>query len=144
MKMSSVLPLGLLFAMPVAAMSQAPTTLEAMRDRHRVLLVFSNGDNQLAAAQLRVAAEHAAGFRERDLVLLGLAGTNQTAPTAMLSASEHSAARKRFHVKAGEFTVILLGRDGGEKLRAHTPISWDTLQSTIDAMPMRRDEMKRR
>lgn len=118
------------------------TTLDALHNK-RVLLVFGNGDNQLAEAQLTVAATHAAGFRERDLVLAGLAGSDPAVPAMMLSAPSDTASRKRFHVKAGEFTVILVGKDGGEKMRSHQPILWETLQSTIDAMPMRKDEMHR-
>lgn len=145
MRPAFVLPLGLLFAMSIQAISQRNTvTLEALRDRQRVLLVFSNGDSQMTQAQLAVAAEHAAGFRERDLVLVGITGTNPAAPTVVLSAAADRAARNRFHIKAGKFTVILLGKDGGEKLRSHDPVTWETLQTTIDAMPMRKDEMKLR
>ena len=139
-----LLSLNLLFAMPIQAISQGSTvTLESLRDRQRILLVFANGDNELAQAQLAVAANHAVGFRERDLVLAGIKGTDPAAPTVMLSAAGDRAAHSRFHVKAGEFTVVLLGKDGGEKLRSHQPISWETLQSTI-AMPMRQDEIKHR
>jgi hypothetical protein len=37
------------------------------------------------------------------------------------------------------FTVLLIGKDGGEKLRQHTSIPIDKL----DAMPMRQAEMRR-
>ena len=130
---------------PLAGNSQPATvTLQALRDRQRALLVFANGNNQLAEAQLTIAAAHADGFRERDLLLVGLTGSNQAVPTALLSGSGDMAARTRFNVKPGEFTVILIGKDGGEKLRSHQPIAWEKLQSTIDAMPMRQDEMQRK
>ena len=136
--MFSLLPTPSMVGQP-----QGPTTLEALRDHHRVLLVFGNGNNQLAEAQLTVAADHVDGFRERDLLLTGLQGTNATVPTARLSPADEAAARQRFHVAAGQFTVILIGKDGGEKLRSHKPIPWEKLQSTIDAMPMRKDEVRR-
>ncbi|MGI4980787.1 MAG: DUF4174 domain-containing protein [Janthinobacterium lividum] len=119
------------------------TTLEALHNQ-RVLLVFGNGDNQLAEAQLDVAAKHVTDFHERDLVLAGLAGSDPAVPALLLSAPSDAKSRVRFHVKAGEFTVILIGRDGGEKLRSHQPILWETLQHTIDAMPMRQGEMRRK
>ncbi len=126
-----------------AATAQAPTvTLDSLRDHQRVLLVFGNGDNRLAETQLNVAATNASAFRERDLLLVGLQGTNPAAPTAMLSAADDAAARRRFHVTAGQFTVILIGKDGGEKLRSNRPIPWTKLQSTIDSMPMRQAEMR--
>lgn len=131
--------------MPLTGNAQpSRLTLRAMRDHQRALLVFSNGNNQLAEAQLNIAATHVDGFRDRDLLLVGLAGSNDAVPSALLSAPDDAAARKRFDIKPGEFTVILIGKDGGEKLRSHQPISWEKLQSTIDAMPMRQDEMQRR
>lgn len=117
-------------------------TLASLRDRQRVLLVFANGDNQLAETQLTIAAKHGDGFRQRDLLLVGLSGSNDLAPTAMLSSADDAAARKRFDVHPGQFTVILIGKDGGEKMRSNQPIPWERLQQTIDAMPMRRDEMQ--
>ena len=41
------------------------------------------------------------------------------------------------------FTVILVGKDGGNKLKSYTPIGLTKLFDTIDAMPMRQSEMKR-
>jgi hypothetical protein len=130
--------------MPLCGNAQpARVTLQAMRDHQRALLVFGNGDNQLAEGQLTIAASHIDGFRERDLLLVGLVGSNEALPSALLSPSDDAAARKRFGIKSGEFTVILIGKDGGEKLRSHQPISWEKLQSTIDSMPMRQAEMQR-
>ena len=41
-----------------------------------------------------------------------------------------------------EFTVILVGLDGGEKLRRDGLIAVETLNARIDAMPMRRRELR--
>ena len=43
---------------------------------------------------------------------------------------------------AAKYQFILVGKDGGEKLRADTIIDTKQLFATIDAMPMRREEMK--
>ena len=118
-------------------------TLASLRDHQRVLLVFANGNNQQAETQLTVAATHTDGFRERDLVVAGITGTDTAVPTVTLAPQEETAARSRFHVRPGQFTVLLLGKDGGEKLRSHSAIPWETLQRTIDAMPMRQGEMHR-
>ncbi len=42
-----------------------------------------------------------------------------------------------------QFTVILIGKDGFEKLRKLEPLSIETLKNTIDAMPMRKREMNK-
>jgi len=39
--------------------------------------------------------------------------------------------------------VLLIGKDGGVKLRSKAPIAPRTLVETIDAMPMRQDELQR-
>ena len=42
------------------------------------------------------------------------------------------------------FSVVLIGKDGGEKLRRTTPLSSEELFAIVDAMPMRRAEMRER
>ncbi len=133
--------LSALWMHPLYAQTQVPTvTLQSLRDQKRVLLVFDNGNNQLAEQQLTVAANHVDGFKERDLLLVGISGSNPAVPTALLSGADDAAARKQFHVAAEQFTVLLIGKDGGEKLRSHQPITWSKLKSAIDAMPMRQQE----
>ena len=45
---------------------------------------------------------------------------------------------------AADFVVILIGKDGGEKLRSRHPLRVESLTKGIDAMPMRQDEMRSR
>lgn len=40
------------------------------------------------------------------------------------------------------FSVVLIGKDGGEKLRRAIPLSPEELFAVVDAMPMRRAEMR--
>lgn len=42
------------------------------------------------------------------------------------------------------FSVVLIGRDGGEKLRQSTPLAAADLFAVVDAMPMRQAEMRER
>ena len=46
--------------------------------------------------------------------------------------------------KRPHFEIVLIGKDGGEKFSSPEPITPDRLFEIIDAMPMRRDEMRRR
>lgn len=43
---------------------------------------------------------------------------------------------------APAFSVVLIGKDGGEKLRRTTPLPPEELFAVVDAMPMRRAEMR--
>ena len=51
--------------------------------------------------------------------------------------------RRRLSVPADGFAFLLLGKDGGVKLRSATPVSFAELAAIVDAMPMRQDEMRR-
>ena len=138
----------------VTMMPQQPTrTLASLVDTNRVLLVFAPSD-QDARFQRQVALlhGHAAEMKDRDLVLVANlvnagahtdADTMRTLPAAYLIDQEQLVSRHRFHVEQGEFTVVLLGKDGGEKLRSYAPIAMANLDEAIDAMPMRQEEMKK-
>lgn len=52
--------------------------------------------------------------------------------------------RKRYRVDDKEFLIILIGKDGSEKLRSDTVVSPDKLYALIDAMPMRREETRKK
>jgi len=45
---------------------------------------------------------------------------------------------------AAAFSVVLIGKDGGEKLRRDRPVPPEELFALVDAMPMRREEIRRR
>lgn len=47
-----------------------------------------------------------------------------------------------YNIDANDFSVILLGKDGGEKLRKKSFVSAAELFSLIDAMPMRQQEIR--
>ncbi len=121
------LTLLLLSVLPLPGFGQAPP-LDALQETHRVLLVFTPSAQDGRFTQQQSFFEgHAAAMKERDLVLVVGAAPE----------------RQRFKVAPVEFTVILIGKDGGEKMRSHQPVTAERLERTIDAMPMRQDEMRR-
>jgi len=102
----------------------------------RLLVIFAT-DSQSAdlAAQRAAIAETGPGFKERDLALVEVIGDT------VKGASENaSALRQRFGVGQHGFRALLIGKDGGVKFDSPRPISARELISTIDAMPMRRQE----
>lgn len=116
-------------------MPQNSPTLESLRDNHRALLVFAPSDQApLYKQQVAILRAHTAEMNDRDLIAVPVLG----------QANEQLELRRRFHIAPSNFTVILIGKDGGEKLRRHIPISVEDLERNIDAMPMRRDEMRRK
>lgn len=49
-----------------------------------------------------------------------------------------------YRVNKPAFTIILIGKDGGEKYRTNKILLPEKLFAIIDAMPMRRAEMRRK
>jgi hypothetical protein len=112
------------------AFPQAPTTLAALRNDSRPLLIFAPRPDD---------EQH--GLSERHVVVLAAPYNNPSPTEHSLTSTDAEAARRRFKIAPGDFTVLLIGKDGGEKLRTHKPISFEILRRTIDAMPMRQQEM---
>ncbi len=59
------------------------------------------------------------------------------------NAAEAQRLRDKFGVGDAPFAVVLVGKDGTVKFKSNLPISAGKVFATIDAMPMRQEEMKR-
>ena len=78
-------------------------------------------------------AHSKSAFSERDLARTDIIGTERGAGSL----------RAHYQVKAGSFRVLLIGRDGHVAYGGPSPVTLRSLTARIDAMPMRRDEMRR-
>ena len=136
---------------PTAACPAQPSTVRAMRNCYRPLLVFAPAlDTPQLHAQFDLLKEHAAELKSRAVLYVPVVpeGHNQPIPsnripTGRLSEDDLAATRHRFQVAPEDFLVVLIGKDGGEKLNSRTPVTFEQLKRLIDSMPMRQDEMKR-
>ena len=127
-------------ARPVSAQDTGLVSLDSLRDSARPLLIFApKPDDPQLEIQLRTLNEHAPAMREREVVPIAIPYRTPSPTPAGLNNADGEAARRRFHVAPGQFAVILLGKDGGEKLRSDKPLSMTKLNSTVDAMPMRQE-----
>ena|SRR5579875_2756631 len=127
-----------------AVQRKGMVTLAGLRDNARPLLIFaSKPDDPQLEIQLRTLNEHAPEAAERDITVIALPYNNPSPTAAIMSSSEAEAARRRFKVAPADFAVVLIGKDGGEKLRSTHPVPFSRLRDTIDSMPMRQEEMRR-
>ena len=95
----------------------------------RKILIFGKQDQPaLVDEQLKMLDKAAAGVKERDLQVTVVGSSDPR--------------EKKFKVKPGQFTVLLIGKDGGEKHRANQPVPAAEFFAMIDAMPMRQQEMR--
>ncbi|SIN89340.1 DUF4174 domain-containing protein [Vannielia litorea] len=138
-------PLALTLAFAAAGMGAGPSDADGLardlapgadalapwRWQKRPVVIFAEhpDDPQLDQALAALASVRAA-LADRDIVVL--TDTDPRAATAL---------RQRFAPEG--FAMLLFGKDGGLKLRSGQAIAPETLFATIDAMPMRRQEMRR-
>jgi hypothetical protein len=147
--MLSLLPCASIMANSQTIVPRRQVTLDSLRENSRPLLIFSpRATDSRVLRQFELLAGHAGGLHERQVPPILIPAINLSRPPACaldiftVSSEEAAGVRKRFHVAQNAFTVILLGKDGGEKLRSDYPLSYEKLRETIDAMPMRQDEMR--
>jgi hypothetical protein len=79
---------------------------------------------------------------ERDLVILEILENGESrASDRIISEKAAEGIRSGFGVRSGRFQVLLIGKDGGVKLRSEQPVPVQDILGLIDSMPMRRQEM---
>ena len=98
------------------------------------MLVFaSSPTDEPYLRQRRLLQDQDAALDDRDLLTLNF--------------FEHTPAgdaRKQFGVEEGAFAVVLVGKDGGEKLRSTEPVRPQDLFDRIEVMPLRWREVRER
>ena len=96
---------------------------------HRIVLIFGN-NTTLVQRQLVLLQKDSSGLAERDLIVKQVKPGDNLYQTYDIIFNE-------------PFTVILIGKDGGEKYRSNSILTTNHLFTIIDAMPMRQAEMRR-
>jgi hypothetical protein len=109
----------------------------------RVVLVFApDQENENYLKQMRVFGEVKDAMSERDIAQWDIIDSTRVVKEgAILPHVGTPRFYRHFNVSMPDFTVILLGKDGDEKLRKQSVVTSDTLFSLIDSMPMRKQEM---
>lgn len=112
--------------------------------KDRLLLLFSNRqDDAVALQQLKRFRNDTAALKERDLLIYRISPKIVTGPEGEPEITSEWF-YKYYHVGKDEFNLILIGKDGGEKLRSEELIEVQKVFDLIDSMPMRQAEMRRR
>ena len=122
-------PMSILIAVALAA---SPTIAQMKWERRVLIVAAPSAEDASLAEQRHILAGWKVNGDDRDLTVVEVVGGE------VRGAGESAAAlRRRYHLPAA-FTAILIGKDGGEKLRSAKPFPTAVLERTIDAMPMRR------
>lgn len=105
------------------------TTITQFSNKRLLLIYADQANNTSLIQQQQLLKSNATGLNERDI----------TVKVYLRSTSPKEFTKKYI---SSDFTVILIGKDNGEKLRTHQIVTTKQLFSLVDAMPMRRQEMK--
>lgn len=117
-------------------------------DRYRwenrlVLILVDDTDNKIYSNQIEEFNNHLQGIKDRKIEVY------QISPEKFkrgLSDEKWQVAKTNYGIYKktdGQIEIVLLGLDGGVKIRATEFLSCKKLFTAIDAMPMRIQEMKR-
>ncbi len=139
--MKNSMILSIVIMMSCAANAQC---LEDLQWKNRVLIINAiDTSDQLYQKQINLFQDESEALRERKLNVF-----QYTYPhLRQLDFSQKKNSKNRntkdceFIIKE-DFNVILIGLDGGVKLRSKKILTPEKLYAKIDAMPMRRSEMK--
>jgi Domain of unknown function (DUF4174) len=116
--------------------SLAATVQGSKWQQRVVLLCAPTPENADLRRQLQLLEPVGAELEARDMLVRAVV-------FSQLPAADQRYARERLHVSGKGFVLLLIGKDGGVKRRETAPLPPAQLFSTIDAMPMRRQEMRR-
>ena len=112
---------------------------------NRPLLVFApSREHPFFAAQQESLYGHAQALSERDVVVVEIAGDRVLVDGEPAPDLHASKLRQRYVVDQNEAAVLLVGKDGGLKVKKSEVFLAEELFETIDAMPMRLQEMRER
>ena len=141
--------------LPMISLGQSTDhpTLASLRPNYRPLLLFAASADRNFRQQLDLLASQPQKLQERQIVVVPFlakeiegtkpwSGIIADCHVDLLAPGESISARRRFRIGNDDFTVILIGKDGGEKLRSQTPVTMEMLTKLIDSMPMRQNEVR--
>lgn len=117
--------------------------LSDYRGERRPLLLFAptDSDPRLVETLRRIEASRC-DFFDRDMVIgVVVAEGKSTLDGQVVDGDESRRLVKQFAIGENTFSALLIGKDGGEKLRVHEVPDLQAIYAVIDGMPMRSREM---
>ncbi|WKK74749.1 DUF4174 domain-containing protein [Marivirga salinae] len=138
----------LLFTYLIFTMSSTQaqiTSLDDFRWKNRLLIIYSaNQKSSLLEEQLAKISYKKEGYLDRDLKVIILKNQKVEIWNSTKNHNlQFNKIIKELNIDENKtYQNLLIGKDGGVKLRSNSPISNEKLFKTIDAMPMRQREMK--
>lgn len=116
----------------------AMDSLSQFEWKNRVLLIFGDSGDAAFERQIDVLASQSAELADREMVVLHVSGTDVRTIYGDAPRIDGTRLRAEADVSDGAFQTVLVGKDGGVKLRSEKVVSSPEIFGLIDRMPMRR------
>jgi len=132
---------SILFFMPLGAQ-----IFDEHRWRDRLLILYADQESGKQLAGWKEALEkEEAELEERDLKIYVLRPDQMEAPEgAVVGPGDVDRILEAYRLKGDETAWVLIGKDGGEKMRGTDNLTLEEIFRRIDSMPMRQQEMRER
>jgi hypothetical protein len=114
--------------------------------KNRLLFLFApDRFHPMYDALHKSLAAQASEVADRDLVIFEVLESDLSlAKKDMIDSESARLLREKFGVDRGDFAVILVGKDGGTKLKRKGRTPLKDIFALIDSMPMRQEEMRQK
>ena len=114
--------------------------------KNRLLLIFAQDGNHplFQDLQSQILAQKAE-VDDRDLIVFEVPAQGPARMnTNTLDRKEADSIRNHFAIPSDEYSLILVGKDGGIKLKRKDQVDLKEVFELIDSMPMRQNEMRQK
>lgn len=135
----------LLVASLFALTSSQVLAMDSLSDlawKNRVVLVFGNYGDPKVARQVEALETEEAKLAERDIVVIRVSKEGASSAYGNIPALNPAKLRKDAKIEDDGFHVVLVGKDGGIKLRSEDIVGNVEMFDLVDSMPMRQAERK--
>jgi len=119
-------------------------SLESFQWENRILVLFaSHSDDESYQTQMDKFSSLEDEIRDRDLVIFSIFDTEcSTMNGDVISESSSHSIREKLSPAESGYSIFLIGKDGGVKLKQDEVLEPAELFHVIDRMPMRQREMR--
>ena len=117
-------------------------SLNDFRWENRIIIINSDEGKELSEHQKKSLMTDMAGLKDRHLLIFEI---DRDGITDLQNEKVYRVEQNfldKLQMKKGEFEILLIGKDGGVKLRSSSPLENSRIFGVIDQMPMRQAEMR--
>lgn len=110
--------------------------------KNRVLIIFGKDGNALVERQTEILKRQENELADRDMVVLRVSENDVRTVYGVAKQIDGRKLLQEADVADDTFSAVLIGKDGGVKIRSNKVVSEVEMFEIIDRMPMRRAEQK--